>query len=55
PADGSGPLHCTLSVGVAELEKNERPKAFVRRADQALYQAKAKGKNRVFRYSQFDS
>lgn len=55
PADGSGPLHCTLSVGVAELEKNERPKAFVRRADQALYQAKAKGKNRVFRYSHFDS
>lgn len=55
PADGSGPLHCTLSIGVAELEGSERPKAFVRRADQALYQAKTKGKNQVFRHSRFDA
>lgn len=55
PADGTGPLHCTLSIGVAELDGNERPKAFVRRTDQALYQAKAKGKNQVFRYSHFEA
>lgn len=55
PADGSGPLRCTISIGVGQLETDERPKSFVRRADQALYQAKAKGKNQVFRYSSFDS
>ena len=55
PADGSGPLHCTISVGVAQLDPGERPKSFVRRADQALYQAKAKGKNQVFRHSSFES
>lgn len=54
PSDGSGPLQCTLSAGVAELEGHERPKELVRRADQALYQAKAKGKNQVFRYSHFE-
>jgi diguanylate cyclase (GGDEF)-like protein len=54
PADGSGPLHATLSVGVAELDRRERPKELLRRADQALYQAKAKGKNQVFRYSHFE-
>lgn len=54
PADGSGPLHCTLSIGVAELDGQERPKELVRRADQALYQAKAKGKNQLFRYSHFE-
>ncbi|MFP4329360.1 MAG: GGDEF domain-containing protein [Alkalispirochaetaceae bacterium] len=53
PADGSGPLHTTISLGVAQLEKGEKPKDFLRRADQALYQSKSSGKNTVFQYSRF--
>lgn len=53
PADGSGPLHATISLGVAQYEEGEKPKEFVRRADQALYQSKSAGKNQVFRFSHF--
>ncbi len=37
----------TVSIGVAELVKGEPLSAFVSRADQALYEAKSKGRNRV--------
>lgn len=37
----------TLSLGVAQRQKGESAAALMRRADQALYRAKAAGKNRV--------
>ncbi|MCW2286174.1 diguanylate cyclase (GGDEF)-like protein [Rhodoblastus acidophilus] len=37
----------TVSVGVAELGPREQGPALIRRADQALYQAKAQGRNKV--------
>jgi PleD family two-component response regulator len=34
-------------MGVAQFEQNDTIHTFVKRADDALYRAKAKGKNRV--------
>lgn len=45
PLDGD--LAITASFGVAETDGNESPDEFFRRADQALYAAKADGRNRV--------
>jgi two-component system cell cycle response regulator len=42
-----GPVTVTASVGWAVLEDGEEPDALVRRADAALYAAKAAGRNRV--------
>jgi len=43
-----GALHVTASLGVAALHQDETsPDPMIRRADAALYQAKAEGKNRV--------
>lgn len=44
PHDG---LHCTASVGVAIVERNEDIDDAIRRADRALYRAKENGRNRV--------
>jgi diguanylate cyclase (GGDEF)-like protein len=44
PLDG---LPITASFGVAETDGNESPDEFFRRADQAMYAAKAGGRNRV--------
>jgi two-component system cell cycle response regulator len=46
-ADAGGPVPVTASVGWAVLEDGEAPDALVRRADAALYAAKAAGRNRV--------
>jgi diguanylate cyclase (GGDEF)-like protein len=45
---GAG-LHVTVSVGVASYpsEKVDTPSALIRAADEALYRAKEKGRNRV--------
>lgn len=44
----ANPLSCTISVGVTERARHELELApFVRRADEALYQAKNDGRNRV--------
>lgn len=40
-------LHVTISLGVAELEMNDTADTLIKRADQLLYCAKDKGRNRV--------
>jgi len=40
-------LSVTVSIGVAEQIRGERPDEVVKRADQALYRAKRSGRNRV--------
>jgi two-component system cell cycle response regulator len=46
-ADAGGPVPVTASVGWAVLEDGEAPDALVRRADTALYDAKAAGRDCV--------
>jgi diguanylate cyclase (GGDEF)-like protein len=46
-AEGTQTIQISASLGVAELQPNEAAGAWLRRADQALYQAKATGRNRV--------
>lgn len=46
----TGPEHSigiTVSIGVAEIQEGENAESLVARADTALYQAKAAGRNRV--------
>jgi diguanylate cyclase (GGDEF)-like protein len=38
---------CTVSIGVAAVQPGESFEALVRRADAALFRAKAAGRNRV--------
>jgi diguanylate cyclase (GGDEF)-like protein/PAS domain S-box-containing protein len=47
PAVGDGPI--TVSAGVAEARSGEHPAALLARLDAALYQAKARGGDRVAR------
>ncbi|WP_228257367.1 diguanylate cyclase [Marinobacter sp. NP-4(2019)] len=49
PGDGAGPVKLTVSIGVATMtpDNNTGPEALIRRADEALYQAKETGRNRV--------
>jgi len=44
---GKAPVRCTVSLGLAEMRSEDLPEAFLRRADRALYRAKALGRNRV--------
>jgi len=48
-------LAVTVSIGVAEFRAGESIAQTVARADQALYQAKSSGRNRVISYSQNSS
>ena len=41
------PQRVTASIGVAELMVNETPESWIARADAALYQAKADGRDRL--------
>lgn len=45
--EGDAVVSLPASFGVAELQSTESPAAWFRRVDQALYQAKASGRNRV--------
>ncbi|WP_145003135.1 GGDEF domain-containing protein [Pseudomonas oryzihabitans] len=45
--DGAIPLPVTLSIGLATLRDVESPRCLLLRADRALYQAKAGGRNRL--------
>jgi len=40
-------LRCTVSMGVAEMHRDDTQDSLTHRADQALYKAKRSGKNRV--------
>lgn len=44
---GDGNVNSSISIGVAQYRDAESDRQFVRRADQALYRAKSKGRNRV--------
>ena len=51
-SDTGQPFHVTLSIGVAQfLPEEGTSDALIHRADQALYQAKAAGRNRVVVFS----
>jgi diguanylate cyclase len=43
----SSGMRVTISAGVATLNPNETPDSFLARADNALYAAKARGRNRI--------
>lgn len=45
-------MQVTISAGIASLQDDETPEALLARADIALYQAKALGRNRIARSSQ---
>lgn len=40
-------IHCTISIGVAEISDHETPEAMTASADEALYRAKRDGRNRI--------
>nr|WP_231373861.1 GGDEF domain-containing protein [Thioalkalivibrio sp. ALE11] len=42
-----GPGHITVSIGVSEHQPGEPLKDTFKRADEALYEAKRRGRNRV--------
>lgn len=43
----AGPVVATISLGVAQAVPGDTPDSLLRRADAAMYQAKAEGRNRV--------
>jgi diguanylate cyclase len=45
--DGPRSVSLTFSAGLAEMSSGDTPEALVRRADEGLYQAKRRGRNRV--------
>lgn len=47
PVEGHADLKITLSLGVTEYKPGDRIEALISRADQALYEAKNSGRNRV--------
>jgi two-component system cell cycle response regulator len=46
-ASATTPVPVTVSLGIATWEDDETPEALLHRADQALYAAKAAGRDRV--------
>jgi diguanylate cyclase (GGDEF)-like protein len=46
PTDDEGAIQCSVSVGIAEFQRDDAASDFVRRADERLYASKRSGKNR---------
>jgi len=46
PTDEEATVQCSISIGLAEFERDESASDLVRRADERLYEAKRQGKNR---------
>jgi diguanylate cyclase (GGDEF)-like protein len=46
PTDEEATVQCSISIGLAEFEREESASDLVRRADERLYDAKRQGKNR---------
>ena len=44
---GVEPVHCTLSIGVAQARDGDTTNSLMQRADEAVYRAKGAGRNRV--------
>jgi Diguanylate cyclase, GGDEF domain len=44
---GAHTIGITISVGVSQLERHESAQSWIERTDQALYQAKLQGRDRV--------
>jgi diguanylate cyclase (GGDEF)-like protein len=40
-------IQVTVSIGIAEMKQHREPLAFIKAADEKLYQAKANGRNRI--------
>lgn len=53
-AHGSQTIGVTISVGVAQIGRHESVQSWLERADQALYQAKSQGRDRVVAASESD-
>lgn len=45
--DGRAPLNVTVSIGVASMIAGDTPESLLKRADQGVYEAKAKGRDAV--------
>jgi diguanylate cyclase (GGDEF)-like protein len=46
PTDDDSSIRCSISIGVAEYQRDESANDLTRRADERLYQSKRQGKNR---------
>jgi diguanylate cyclase (GGDEF)-like protein len=46
PTDEEATVQCSISIGLAEFERDDSASDLVRRADERLYEAKRQGKNR---------
>ena len=44
---GQAAVHCTVSVGVAQMHPGDKDQELLARADRAMYQAKRQGKNQT--------
>ena len=46
PTDEEGAIRCSISIGIAEYERDDATNDLIRRADERLYLSKRQGKNR---------